>query len=495
MKKTKNIRVLLISPNIIGIRNGINRIQPGLGIMYIAAVLEQRGICVKIYDTALEGYNRQVDSFIHPDLVVIGESDDSIRDYIANFNPDIVGISVLFYNQTSQAHSIARLAKSVNSKIKVVIGGNQVNEKYSFLMKDENIDFAMIKECDIVFADFVEAYCYNRNYKEVSGLVYRTENGLKVNLDSRKIENLDMLPFPARHLVNMEKYFKIGLFHNPYSLHSRVGHVITSRGCPEKCTFCSTPRIWGNTVRFRSPESVVKEIKKMKEVYRIGEVQFEDDTLTLNIKNLFKLCDLLEPLGLVWNTVNGIRVDYHGKKAGIQEKMFKRMSESGCYQVCFGVETGNQKLLNNLLKKRLDLNFVQPAIEAAKKAGISVHIFLMVGFPGETMEEMERSIEWAGNLGADSYSVSLYTPLPGTLLFEYAKKYDYLIPGFTEDNILFAKANIKVPGFKPDEFEKQVMLWTNYLNHKLKERNQGEFKKKYKRFLDKKDTFLFRKHS
>ncbi len=463
--------------------------------MYIAAVLEQRGFQVAIRDTAVEGYDRKVDTALHPSIIIIGESEESIRNYIADYNPDIVGISVLFYNQAPQIHTIARLVKSSNPEIPVVIGGNQVSEKYAQLMEDGNIDFAMINECDLNFADFVEAYFSNRDYMKTSGLVYRTNKGLHVNDPYKRVKDLDALPFPARHLVNMEKYFEIGLFHNPYSRHPRVGHVMTSRGCPEKCTFCTTPLRWGNIIRWRSPENVVKEIKELKETYGIGEIQFEDDSLTLNVKNLECLCDLMEPLGIVWNTVNGIRPDYHSSKAGFQEKMFKKMADSGCYQACLGVETGNQDLLDNLLRKRLNLNTVKPCVDAAKKAGISVHIFLMVGFPGETIEDMERSMDFAATLGADSFSISIYTPFPGTPLYEYAKENDYLVPGFSENNILFRKSNIKIPGITPEEFEKQVIVWTNLLNNKLKQSDPEKFKGKYDRFLDKDGSFTFRKHS
>ena len=495
MKKPQDVKVLLISPNVLGLKNGINRIQPGLGIMYIAAVLEERGFQVAIRDTALEGYERKVDDSIQPSIMVIGESENSIRNFIDNYNPDIVGISILFYNQAPQIHTIARLAKSYNPKMPVVIGGNQVSEKYAELMKDTNIDFAMVNECDLNFADFVEAYFSNRDYMKTPGLAYRANEGLFVNDPDKRVQDLDTLPFPARHLVNMEKYFEIGLFHNPYSRHPRVGHVMTSRGCPEKCTFCTTPLRWGNTIRWRSPENVIKEIKKLKEAYGIGEIQFEDDSLTLHAKNLECLCELMKPLGIVWNTVNGIRPDYHSSKSGFQEKMFKKMADSGCYQVCLGVETGNQNLLDKLIKKRSNLNTVKPCVEAAKKAGISVHAFLMVGFPGETIEDMEQSIKFAETLGADSFSISIYTPLPGTPLYGYAKNNDYLVPGFSENNILFAKSNIKIPGITPEEFEKRVVAWTNLLNNKLRKEDPEKFKDKYSRFLDKDGSLKFKKHS
>lgn len=495
MKKMKDIRVLLVSPNALGLKDGINRIQPGLGIMYIAAVLEERGCQVAVYDSALEGYERQVDVPGRPNIVEIGDSDEAIVRRIEDFRPDMVGISVLFYNQSAQAYHLAELVKGIDRHIPVVIGGNQVAEEYRALMANPNFDFAMITESDYNFADFVERYFGGGDYHGVPGLVYRKGESLAVNPPGGIVRDLDGLPFPARHLVNMEKYFEISMFHNPYSRHPRVGNVMTSRGCPEKCTFCTTPIRWGRNIRWRSPENVYAEIRQLKERYGVGEIQFEDDSLTLNIKNLFALCDLIKPLGLSWNTVNGIRADYHGRQQGKQERMFAKMAEAGCYQVCLGVETGNQELLDHLLNKHLDLKAVQPCVNAAKKAGIAVHLFLMVGFPGETIEQMQRTISFAESLEVDSCSISIYSPLPGTKLYDYAVKNDYLVEGFSKDNILFAKANIKVPGMTPDEFEEQVIRWTNRLNNRLKEKSPEKYRQKYAKFLNENNTFLFRKHS
>ncbi len=495
MNINKEKRVLMIAPNIIGVKGGMNRFVPGLGIMYLAAVLEERGFHVAIRDTAVEGHDIRTNTDIHSSLEVIGERDETIRDYVADFKPDIVGVSVLFYSQNSQGHNVAKIVKSLNPNTLVVIGGNQVSENYASIMKNKNIDYAMINECDLVFADFVEAYFSGKDYKKIPGLVYRTDVGLEVNNNSSFIKNLDEIPLPARHLVNMEKYFEIGLSHNPYARHSRVGYVMTSRGCPEKCAFCTTPIRWGRRVRLRSIENVGQELKQLQDEYKVGEIQFEDDTLTLNLKHLHKLCDAIEPLGLLWNTVNGVRIDYHERKPKAQEEMFKRMADSGCYQVCFGLESGDQRVLDKLLNKNLKLSAVEPCIDAAKKAGLSVHLFLMVGFPGETLDEMERTIAYAGRLGPDSCSISIYTPLPGTPLHKYAYENGYLVGGITEDNILFAKSNIKVTGFTPDEFENQVITWTNELNNALKERDPDKFHEKYKRFLDKDKGITFMKHT
>ena len=195
---------------------------------------------------------------------------------------------------------------------------------------------------------------------------------------------------------------------------------MTTRGCPEKCTVCSTPQIGVTSVRCRTIEHMKEELNELKN-YGVGERQFEDDTITANYKQLMSLCDVMEPMGFVWNTVNGIKINYHSKNKKKHQHMFNRMNEAGCYQVCLGLETGNQHILDDVINKRLDLNVVPQVVESVMNSGISCHLFLIVGFPGETIEEMQRTVEFAKKLGPDSCSLSLFTPIPGTPLFNFSK--------------------------------------------------------------------------
>lgn len=487
-------RVAILSPNVLGLMGGINRAQPGLGMMYLGAVLESRGHEVFLHDCAVEGYERQIP--LDQRMIDIGESDEQIENYLKDIRPEIVGISILFSNLSLQAHRIAAISKSLFPKVPVVIGGNHVNAKAEEMMRrDPSIDFAMIRECDFTFASLVECLKAGHDHKQIPGIVYRQGDALVRNRNAGTVRQMDDLPFPARHLINMEKYFKIGKFHNPFSKHPRVANVMCSRGCPENCSFCTTPEMWGQTIRWRSPQNVADEIKSVIDDYGVGEIQFEDDTLTLNRKNLLELCDLIEPFRIKWNTVNGIKVNYHSKDPEVQDHMFQRMADAGCYQVCLAIESGNQELLDNLIQKNLDLAVVPQTIESAKKAGIQVHSFFMVGFPGETMEDMEATVEYAGTLDLDSYSLSLYNPLPGTRLFDYSKQNGYLVDDFQEDRILYAKSNIKIPGVTPEEVEKSVSEWNKRLNGKTLKKNPKAFEEHYGRFLRENDVSIFQKNS
>ena len=493
----KNIRVAIIAPNLLGMKRGIKRIQPGLGMMYIGGELKRRGYSVFLRDTALEGYEREIQTDIHPDLIQVGESDENIKDYLREIKPHYIGVTVLFSNLIRHMNRIMEIAKEIDPRIVTIVGGNYITERYEHVLQNnKHIDFAMIGECDLAFSDFIDEHSQGREFRNVPGIVYREGNTIQVNNSSNRIMDLGTLPQPARDLMNLEKYWKINSFHNPYSKHPRVANVMTTRGCPEKCTFCTTPQIWGTSVRCRPIEHIKEELNELKN-YGVGEIQFEDDTITANYKQLMSLCDVIEPMGFVWNTVNGIKINYHAKNKEKHQHMFNRMSEAGCYQVCLGLETGNQHILDDVINKRLDLNVVPQVVEAVMNSGISCHLFLIVGFPGETIEEMQRTVEFAKKLGPDSCSLSLFTPIPGTPLFNFSKNNGYLVDDFSEDKLLFAKSNIKVPGYSSEEFENLVASWTQELNTSLLKRDPKKYFEKYGRHLneDKSGTEIFRKHS
>ena len=289
----KKGRILLMSPNLRGLGDGIIRIQPGLGIGYVAAVTRQMGHEVFVRDTALEGYNKKYPSQ-GQFMIKVGESDQEISDYISNINPEVLGISVLFSNLIESGHNIARIAKEVNPKIKVVIGGNHVsNSSLDFIVaqdptsgllskrfydiEDENVDYAMRGEVDFSSAELFDALINGRDPSNIDGLIFKTMGYRNPNIEGQKViklndyesvvinkktkvANLTSLPFPARDLMNMEGYFKIANFHSAKSKSDRVLNVMCSRGCPEHCTFCTTPEQFGQTVRWRDPKNIFEEI-------------------------------------------------------------------------------------------------------------------------------------------------------------------------------------------------------------------------------------------
>jgi len=491
MKKGK---ILLITPNLKGIGDGVNRIQPSLGLMLIAPILEKDGHVVKIYDAALDGWNNR--KLIDPknNIVLIGQSDENISKTISNFSPDIVAISVLFSNLLESAHNIAKIIKKVKKNTTVILGGNHISSAvtdYNISLIDKNselpntiddlendhFDLAMTGEGEFSFVKLVNAILNNEDISKVPGLVKRLSHKKYLINPPSKINDLNLLPRPARHLVDMEGYFKIGAFHSAKSRSKRVLSVMCSRGCPEKCTFCSTPEMWGTNTRWRSTEHIMDEISNDVKNYKIGEIQFDDDTITVNKKNLFSLCAELEKLGIPWCTPNGTKVNYHFNK---QEEMYKVMAESGCYQITLACESGVQRVLDKIINKRLQLETIYPSIQNAKKAGMLVHTFWIIGYPGETYDEIQRTVDFAMNSGADSFSFAILSPLPGTPIYRQVIKQNLWWKGRGLSDMLYRSSLVKVDGFKgPDEFEKFVNETNIKANLLLKQKDPERFKYKY----------------
>ena len=492
----KKARVLLLGPNLKGVAKGLNRIQPALGLMLSASVIRNNGHKVKIHDCALEGWDHRAK--INDTMVMIGQTDEELESVVSDFSPDIVGISALFSNLMESAHNIAKIVKKVNPKIVVILGGNHISSAirdylYSkshqdplfppklIDLEDSNIDFAMHGEVDFEFPRFVDVLINSGDIYSIKGLAFKDRSNLLesfyISEIPDKISDLDSLPMPSRDLVNMEKYFDIGAFHSPKSRSKRVLSVMASRGCPEKCTFCTTPDMWGAKVRWRSTEHIITEIKNACRDYNIGELQFEDDTITARCNNLLDLCSELEKIGLPWCTPNGVKVNYHASK---QPEMFKAMHDSGCYQITLACETGVQDVMDNIVKKKLNIDSIRPAIENAKKSGMLVHTFWVLGFPGETYENMQETINFAMKSGADSFSFAILSPLPGTPIYRQVIRNDLFWEGTDINDLMYRSSLIKVDGFtSAEEFEKFVSETNLMANNMLLEKDPQRFKYKY----------------
>jgi len=230
-------------------------------------------------------------------------------------------------------------------------------------------------------------------------------------------------------------------------------------------------------MRWRTTEHIMNEIKNDCKDYQIGEIQFDDDTITVDKKKLFALCKELEKLGLPWCTPNGTKVNYHLKN---QLEMYKTMADSGCYQITLACESAVQRVLDNLINKRLPVETILPSIENAKKAGMLVHTFWIIGYPDETYEEIQKTVDFAMNCGADSFSFAILNPLPGTPVYRKVMKNDLFWPGRSFNDMLFRSSLIKVDGFtSPEEFEKFVNETNIKANLLLKQKDKKRFEYKY----------------
>lgn len=360
-----------------------------IGILYIASMLEHQGHEVKIFDLQM-----------NPNLNLSTE--------INHYEPNIIGITSMTAN-FPKAEKVAKLIRQ-NSSAFIVLGGVHATFTHNELSHHPKFDAYVIGEGEYTMLELANTLESGGELNEVSGLVYKANGKVFYNKPRPLMDNLDIILFPARHLVDMKSYIS----------HKGRVSLITTRGCPYSCIFCSTSKLHGNRYRMRSVENVIKEIDFILNIYAPVRLSFADDNFTFDRLRVKKLCDAIVNHGFDISWSCSARVD------NIDEDLLKLMWNSGCEELFFGIESGSQDILNKA-KKGFKLKDAEKAVKLAKKYGIKTTASFILGLPGENKMTVQETINIAKKLDADSYIFSFATPFPGTYLHENLKKFEYQI--------------------------------------------------------------------
>jgi len=353
-----------------------------LGPAYIAAILEKNGHEVQILD-----------------LLVAKYSKEKITRKIAEYQPDIVGLTSVTMNYPI-ASEIIKHCKSVNEDIITVIGGPHVTFcPVETLNEAPWIDIVVRREGEQTMLDIVSS----KKLEDIDGIAFRSD-GIKLTGERRLIQDLDGLPLPARHLFPLSRYHALDVH----------ASVIAGRGCPFNCIFCVGSKMGGRRARYRNPKLVVDDIEQAL-ACGFKEVNFEDDLLTLNHRHLYAICDEINARGLKFNWSVFSRADT------VNLELLRRMKEAGCTWMLYGVESGNQQILDTA-KKKITLEKIREGVRLGKEAGINVLASFIIGLPGETKETLKETDQFAQELGT-SYGFNVLSPFPGTEVREKAEEY------------------------------------------------------------------------
>jgi len=446
-------KVMLIQPPYTLPRKKQKSLVLPMGLCYLASVLEKEGVEVVILDCFEQGYATETSE--GADNVRCGLTDEQIERRIRDFAPDFVGVSILFSLAAQNAYRVCEIAKRVSTDIRVVVGGHHPSFLADrMLRKHECIDYVVLGEGEYALRDLVRKHLRNdRDLSDIDGLAYRGDDRIEVNPKTRWIGDLDEIPFPARHLCNVSRYFDIDL---PQS--GRAGRkgmsrsltVISSRGCPRKCVFCGTVHLWGRRYRMRSPENFVAELEFLKQTYDLQEFQLQDDNFTFNRNRVMKILDLIieKKLNLQWCTPQGTDV------MTLDREMILKMKQSGCREITLAIESGDESVTREIIGKPIKLDHVRKVVGWLKEARILTQGFFIIGLPGETKIAIEKTLRFAESLDLDRAQVFLATPLPGTKLHEISSEKGYLVPGFDFDNISsYGSGCLKTEEFTPEYLE------------------------------------------
>ena len=374
--------------------------SPPLGLAYLAAVLEQKGLSVRIADMSAAGLNLA-----------------DIQKQVSEDTPRLVGISFMT-NQYQNALNAAKAVKQVNSDIPVIAGGPHVSALPQEILKSDSVDVAVTGEGEITIPELAD-YFLNGQSKDISsikGIVYKKDGRIIVNQPQDLIDNLDSLPFPAWHLLPVDKYAVPATGGNATET---VFAVISSRGCPNQCIFCDSHTVFGRNFRARSAENIFKELIYLKENFGVSQFDFVDDTITVNKKRIHQLCRLMLDNHCNFKWMCNARANT------IDAEMLSTMKKAGCVRVEFGIESGDPEVLKNI-KKAVTIEQIKNAHKLAKEAGLSVGSFVMVGNIGENFESVVKTKKLLEQIDTDDIYIAIATPFPGTELYQITKNNGWL---------------------------------------------------------------------
>ncbi len=374
--------ILLINPSSITVQNT----PIPFGIAYLASFLEKNNFSVKILDLAVKKM-----------------SEGEILESIKQIKPKKIGVTCM----SVHAGFIKSLTKKIkeNFDIQIILGGIHPTALPKKSLKNfPDVDILVIGEGELTILELMR----KRNLDKIRGIAYRKGNKIKINKPREFIKDLDILPFPARHLLPDIKNYRMGF---DWEGRTPAATIFSSRGCPFNCIYCASKVMWKQRVRFRSAENVLKEIDYLVKKYKIKEVLFYDDHFVLNKPRLKEICMGLikRKYDLTWCCLSRVE--------SLDLKTARLMKKAGCHMISFGVESGSQKILDNM-EKRVKVESIINAFETCRKSGINTKASFIFGAPGEDYQTIKETREIIKKILPDYIWIFIMTPMPGTKLYE-----------------------------------------------------------------------------
>lgn len=373
---------------------------------------------------------------------------------IQAYKPDVVGISCMSMQYTKNFQEMARLVKSASLDIKVVVGGIYPTLLPNVLIKNENVDFAVLGEGERRLPLLLEYLKKDELPQDMDGVAFKNKNGgVVINPVTTYIHDLENIPLPYYDFLDFDSYANRCEKYSYYVHPARMPYatIITSRGCPFHCIFCSSEAINGPGIRYNTPAHILEEIDMLFNKYGIKEMIVMDDNFYLNHKKLKEILSGLidRKYDLGWKSINAAVYS-------LNDEILELMKESGCYQLSLAIESGNKENLKRLKKPTKILDKVSPVVKKAKSLDFQVGAMFVIGSPGETWEQIRESIKLGEDLDLDYCSFNIASPLPKTELYEIAKRERMLPPDFDFDDVDFkgfGRAVITTDEFTPEELQ------------------------------------------
>ncbi|HHT9118716.1 MAG TPA: B12-binding domain-containing radical SAM protein, partial [Candidatus Hypogeohydataceae bacterium YC38] len=363
---------------------------PPMSLVSVVTVLRAGGQEAELLDAAAQGLDME-----------------ALKSAISSFDIIVMLTSTMTLNEDTE---VLKELKKVNPRVKTILFGGHVTAEPQTTLAREGVDIVVRREAEYIIRDLAKAMEEdNGQWQEVRGISFLEKGKYCHNPDYPLIQNLDELPIPDRSMLPKDlDYFNPVVKRMPYTT------MFTSRGCPGRCTFCSSPSFYGNSLRFRSTEAVLRE---MEEVASLGykEVFFRDEIFTASKRRVMEICQGIKERKIDITWICSARI------GSIDLNMMKAMKEAGCHMIRLGVESGVQELLDNV-HKGITVEQTRRTLKWAHEVGLDVHAHLMIGLPGENKSTLEETMRFVKEIDPTIVTFGIMTPYPGTPLFEELRR-------------------------------------------------------------------------
>lgn len=401
-------------PALMAVDNYSTITQPPLGIAYLAAYIRRLGYDVSMVDAVGEAVKRIEPWPFYKKRLLQGLSFEEVVTRIP-LDTDVIGVTCMFTHAWPMVRELIHLVKQKFPDKKLIAGGEHVTSMYEMVLKQTSVDVCVLGEGEITLGGLLETIRQgDTDYSKVNGVAFKNAEGAIVKTNRReRIVDPDALPWPAWDLLDPMAYVENEVYMGPAV--GRSMPMLATRGCPFKCTFCSSANMWTQVWKARDPVKVADEIEFYAQRYQADDFQFQDLTAIIRKDWIIDFCKEIvrRNLKITWQLPVGTRSE------AIDAEVTEHLVASGCHHITYAPESGSERILK-LIKKMVKLDRLEISARAALKSGMKVCLFNIIGFPQEEMEDIKKTFKWLrhmARIGVHEIAVSTFVPLPGTELF------------------------------------------------------------------------------
>lgn len=465
------MKILLIMPPYLGLQQDDGYRWPLMGVLYLAANLERSG-----HEVFIEDFFFLDKGIPHYGFYYYGKKPDYIENVLTCGQYDLIAITCPYTSRWPFVKDLLKISKRLKPNVPTIVGGIYPSTSPKECLEEcPSLDFVLVGEADSTIVDFCNSLEGKIPFSEVEGLAYRQNGGVHLVPKIHYIENLDELPFPAYHLLPMEKYFKVM---RSLDLRGRLLPLLTSRSCPFRCPFCNMYICHGRKWRSRSPRNVVDEIIYLKQKYNVGSFAIIDDNLTTSKKRIKEICKLIidNKLNIKWDCPNGVSV------RTLDRETLSIMKDAGCTSLVLSIESGNEEIRNKVMRKGLSIEKIEEVVFACRDLGIFTNGGFIIGYPGDNEKTINDTLQLIKKYPFDFIGINILWPYKGTEVYGVCIKKGYLK---IENQEVFFNIDTATPIIETEDFDKdKVLEWKSLIIGEFR-RKQGKIKPLIKKLTSK----------